>query len=146
MWKKAFFCLALVSLTAVPAFGEERCTVSGEVIYSGDKDVLVCLHSAETFPTWIRELPPAPFTKVIKASQTGRTPFVFTGVPKGDYLIVAFIDDNCNEKLDCDILGFTGEQLQTHKHNPLVFDVNWYDEKFAVQRDVAGIELNFHGQ
>ena len=130
--------LAMVCL----AFAGDRYTVSGQVVSSEDVDVYVCLFSQETWPSWKRELPPKPFTQIVKASPSRKTPFAFKEVPKGDYLIMAFADENKNGKFDCDTMGFGLESTSYYK--PKIGDhINWYDQKFEVSKDVTGIELTF---
>ena len=124
-------------------FAEDKYTISGEVVYSKDADVYVCLFSQKTWPSWKRELPPIPFSQIVKPSPSGKAFFTFKEVPKGDYLIMAFADENNNGKFDCDTMGFPLEPSSWHHKLKTGGHTNWYDQKFEVDKDVTGIELTF---
>jgi uncharacterized protein (DUF2141 family) len=141
MKKIVFSLIAVVLFMVCLVFAEDKCTVSGEVLYSKDADIYVCLFSQATWPSWKRELPPSPFTQTVKASPSGRASFTFKEVPKGDYLIMAFADENKNGKLDCDTAGFFLEPASFYK--PSIQHTNWYDQKFEVDKDVTGINIKF---
>jgi uncharacterized protein (DUF2141 family) len=140
--KKIVFSLIAVALfMACLVFAEDKYTVSGEVVYSKDADIYVCLFSQATWPSWKRELPPIPFSQIVKASPSGKASFTFKDVPKGDYLIMTFADENKNGKLDCAPLGWALEPTGYHKP-PIEGHTNWYDQKFEVDKDVTGLVLN----
>jgi len=133
-------CSTAVALLGVSlVFAEDKCTVSGDVTYSREANVYVCLHNQQTYPEWNRKLPPGSFTQTVKATPSGKASFTFTDVPKGEYLIVAFADENGNGKLDLDTWGFVQEPVWFFKQNPMGGNVNWYDQKFEVDKNMTGI-------
>lgn len=134
-------CLLAVGLLAVSlVFAEDKCTVSGDVVYSKEADIFVCLHSKQTFHEW-KILPPGSFTQKIKANPSGKASFTFKDVPKGDYLIIAVADENGNGKIDVDTWGFVQEPMWVYKQNPTGGQLSWSDQKFEVDKDVTGIML-----
>jgi uncharacterized protein (DUF2141 family) len=140
--KKIVFSLAAVVLVvACLVFAEDKYTISGELVYSKDADIYVCLFSQATWPDWKRQLPPSPFTQTVKASPSGRASFTFKEVSKGDYLVMAFADENKNGKLDCDAWGMFLEPASFYK--PSIQHTNWDEQKFEVDKDVTGIEIKF---
>jgi hypothetical protein len=80
--------LAVGLLAVSLVFAEDKCTVSGDVVYSKEADIFVCLHNKQTFHEW-KILPPGSFTQKIKANPSGEASFTFKDVLKGDYLIIA---------------------------------------------------------
>ena len=79
MVKKAILFLGILIMASGFAYAEEKFTISGEVIHSGDEDIHVSLLTYEAFKNYKKERPPAPFTQIFKANperkKTGRTPF-----------------------------------------------------------------------
>lgn len=144
MFKKAMLFLASFLLASAFAYAEEKFTISGEVIFSGDEDVYVSLLTYEAFKNFKKERPPVPFTQIFKANperkKTGRTPFKFVGVPKGSYCIISFLDENKNGKMDYDSWWFPVEPETTYKDSMYP---TWNDWKFEVDKDITGIELKF---
>lgn len=143
MKKIIFSLIAVVLFIASLVLAEDKCTVSGEVVYSKDADIYVCLFSQATWPSWKRELPPSPFTQTVRASPSGRASFTFKEVPKGDYLIMDFADENNNGKFDCDTMGMGLEPVRFYKRPIDEGHTNWYHQKFEVDKDVTGIEMKF---
>lgn len=78
----ALALLTALSLTGI-AFAQENCTVSGEVLYSGDSNRYACLHTSKPYATFKKELPPPGFVQIVKASASGKAPFAFQG--RGPY-------------------------------------------------------------
>ena len=140
----AFSAIALVLSMAFFVCAEDKCIVSGEVAYSGDENIYVCLHNQETFVNWKKEFPPAGFMRIVKANSSGKASFVFDEIPKGEYLIFSFVDENNNGKLDCDTEGWPEELNCTFK--PFSIEAgghNWYGQKFEVDKDITGIVVGF---
>jgi uncharacterized protein (DUF2141 family) len=136
-----FFVGVALSMTSV-GFAQETFTVAGEVMYSTDANIYVCLHTVQTFPDWKKALPPGSFTQTVKASPSGKADFNFKDVPRGEYVIIAFVDQNGNGRLDCDTWGYPQEAYWTYKENPMPgFGTNWYDQKFQVNESVSGIVI-----
>jgi uncharacterized protein (DUF2141 family) len=137
--KHIAYTLFVIVLTASFSVAEENFTVSGEINCLTDADIYVCLHTNQTFRDWKKTLPPGSFTQKVKANPSGKVEFTFNQVPRGEYLVVAFVDHNENAKLDCDTWGFPQETFWTYKKNADVFGTNWYDLKFDVHTNVRGI-------
>jgi uncharacterized protein (DUF2141 family) len=135
------FALAMVLSAASLAFAQDKCTVSGEVVYSGDSNIYVCLLDSTTFAAAVgrqKELPPPGFVQIIKANATGKTSFAFKDVPKGEYVVHVFADENNNGKLDANTWGEPLEPVRSYK--PAKEGIaNWNEQKFEVDKDVAGI-------
>jgi len=136
-------CVLAIALSAGSfVFAQDKCTVSGDLAYSKEANIYVCLHTQQTYPEWKKTLAPGSFTQTVKASPSGKATFVFRDVPKGEYLIVAFADENGNGKLDVDTFGHALESWWVYKQTPTGGSgVNWYDQKFEVDKDVTGITL-----
>jgi hypothetical protein len=140
-----------LSLTAVAlgfaclVFAEDKYKVSGEVVCSGDSKIYVCLHNLTTFAAFAgrqKELPPSGFMNIVKADRAGKAPFAFKDVSKGEYVIVAFADENNNGKFDCDTWGMPLEPICSYKVPPHR-DLSWHDQKFEVDKDISGLVLKF---
>ena len=144
MFKKAMLSLAALLVLSASAYGEEKFTVSGEVIFSGDEDIHVSLLTYEAFKNYKKERPPAPFTQIFKANpereKTGRIPFKFVGVPKGSYCIISFLDENKNGKMH--YLGYVPTERECW-FKGFIITPGWVNVKFEVDKDITGIELKF---
>jgi uncharacterized protein (DUF2141 family) len=130
-------CLSAASL----AFAQDKCTVSGEVVYSKDSNIYVLLLNSTTFAAASgrqKELPPPGFVQIVKASAAGKASFAFKDVPKGEYVVRIFADENNNGKFDCDTWGFPLERVSAFKPSK-DGHANWQDQKFEVREDVTGI-------
>jgi uncharacterized protein (DUF2141 family) len=135
------FALAMTLSAASVALAQDKCTVSGEVVYSGDSNIYVCLLNSTTFAAAVgreKELPPPGFVQIVKANASGKASFAFKDVPKGDYVVRAFADENSNGKHDTDAMGFPIEPVGMYRraeggHPP------WSEHKFEVDKDVTGI-------
>jgi uncharacterized protein (DUF2141 family) len=136
------FSLSIALLSVNMAFSQDGYKISGEVQYAGTKNIYVCLHNQETWPNAMKELPPAPYTIITKSNQSGRANFAFSSVPRGDYIIFVFIDDNDNGKLDRDTMGYPTELLRAFKPS-LSGHANWNDQKFTVDKDITGLSIQF---
>ena len=145
MLKKAILLLGILFMVFVFAYAEEKYTISGEVIHSGDEDIHVSLLTYETFKNYKKERPPAPFTQIFKANperkKTGRTPFKFVGVPKGSYCIISFLDENKNGKMS--YIGYTPTERECWFKKEIIGVASWVNVKFEVDKDITGIELRF---
>jgi uncharacterized protein (DUF2141 family) len=135
------FALAMCLSAATLAFAQDKCTVSGEVVYSGDSNLYVCLLNPKTFAAFVsreKELPPPEFVQIVKANASGKASFAFKAVAKGEYVVRVFADENKNGKFDTDVMGFPIEPVSSYRR-PEGGHFNWYEEKFEVDKDVTGI-------
>jgi uncharacterized protein (DUF2141 family) len=90
-------------------------------VYSGDANIYVCLLTSKTFAAAMgrqSDLPPPEFVRIIKADASGKGSFAFNDVPKGEYLIQAFADENNNAKMDKDSQGYGIEPRDYYKPRP----------------------------
>ncbi|GAG42020.1 unnamed protein product, partial [marine sediment metagenome] len=105
--------------------------------------IYINLVTRESFSNRLELLPP-PFGIYIKLKpeqrKGKRVPFKFEGIPKGNYFIVSFQDLNKNEKLDRDTSGWPVEPYGTYK--TFEFVLQWDRDKFLVDKDIKGIEIN----
>jgi hypothetical protein len=97
--KKIYFVLPLLMALSGTStvFAQDKYTISGEVVYSGDSSIYVCLLNSKTFAPAVgrqKELPPPDSTRLLKPTPSGKASFAFKDVPKGDYLVHAFADEN----------------------------------------------------
>jgi hypothetical protein len=138
--------LALGAMTVLgaSAHGEEKYNVSGIVTFSEGEVVFVSLYTQDRFNDFKnRPLPPEPYTQVIELSaeqrKAGRTEFLFKGIPKGTYGVVAFREIRKNLKKDRS--QYFKDPVSSYKM--ISFSGNWKDIKFEVNKDVRGIEIRF---
>jgi uncharacterized protein (DUF2141 family) len=137
--------MALSMAPFVLASTQDKYTVSGEVRYSGESNIYVCLYNQDTFRAFVgpdREMPHPGFVKIAKADAAGRAPFAFADVPKGKYLIIVFADENSNGKLDRNTWGNPVEPTCSYKASKAFF-WDWNDQKFEVDKDTSGLVLSF---
>jgi uncharacterized protein (DUF2141 family) len=138
----AVFYLAVALSAVTSVIAEDEYTISGDLAYQKEATIYVCLHNQQTYPEWKKTLPPSSFTQTVKANPSGKATFVFRDVPKGGYLIVAFADENGKGKLDVDTFGHALESWWVYKQTPPGGSgINWYDQKFEVEKDVTGVTL-----
>lgn len=136
--------LAAIMVLGTPAYGEEKYSVSGIITFSEGEVVFVSLYTPDRFQDFKnRPLPPEPYTQVIELSaeqrKAGRAEFLFKGIPRGTYGVVAFRESKKNLKKDRS--QYFREPVSTYKM--IAFSGNWSDIKFEVNRDVRGIEIRF---
>jgi uncharacterized protein (DUF2141 family) len=135
------FALAMVVFATRMAFAQDKCTVSGEVVYSGDAVIHVLLLNATTFPANVgrdKALPPPEFVQMLKVNAAGKASFAFINVPKGEYVVRVYADKNNNGKFDTDAWGFPLEPISAHKMPKNDF-TNWNEQKFVADKDVTDI-------
>jgi uncharacterized protein (DUF2141 family) len=138
------FVLAIALSFVSFVFGQDEYTVSGDVAYSKDATFYVCLHTLKTIQKWLLAMPAGSFTQTVKTNPSGKASFTFKGVPKGEYILVAFADENGNGKMDKTTWGSCAEPLWVYKRYPtgsahVIQD--WSQQKFVVDKDVTGITL-----
>jgi hypothetical protein len=136
--------LAAVVVLGTPAYGEEKYSVSGIVTFSGGEVVFVSLYTQDRFNDFKnRPLPPEPYTQVIELSpeqrKAGRAEFLFKGIPRGSYGVIAFREIRKNPKKDRS--QYFKDPVSSYKM--IAFSGNWSDVKFEVNKDVRGIEIRF---
>jgi len=137
------FVLTMALSAASLAFAQDKCTVSGEVVYSKDSNIYVCLLNPKTFAAAVgreKELPPPEFVQIVKANASGKASFAFKDVPKGEYVVRVFADENNNGKFDADTWGNPLERVSAYKPSK-DGHANWQDQKFEVDKDVTGIAV-----
>ena len=134
------FAIALSMVSIV--YAQEKCTVAGEVVYSGDSNIYVCLLNSTTFAAALgrqKELPPPGFVQIVKANASGKASFAFKDVPKGEYVVRVFADENNNGKFDADTWGYPLEPVVSYKPPADGSHSNWSEQKFEADKDVTGI-------
>jgi hypothetical protein len=84
--KRIVFAFALsiaLSVTSL-VFAQNKCTVSGEVVYSGNSNIYVCLHNSTSWTavaTRQKGLPTPEFVQIVKVNGSGKAPFAFNNIP-----------------------------------------------------------------
>jgi hypothetical protein len=136
--------LAGMLILGIPAYGEEKFTVSGVVTFPEGEVVFVSLYTLDRFKDFKNKpLPPEPYTQVIELSpeqrKAGRAAFMFKGIPKGTYGIIAFRESKKNVKRDRS--QYFKEPVSIYKM--IAFSGNWSDIRLVVNKDVRGIEIRF---
>jgi hypothetical protein len=139
-----FLALAVMLVLGIPAYGEEKYSVSGIVTFPEGEVVFVSLYTLDRFKDFKnRALPPEPYTQVIELSpeqkKAGRAAFSFRGIPRGTYGVIAFREIKKNLKSDRS--QYFKEPVSTYKMT--AFSGNWNDIKLEVNKDVRGIEIRF---
>ena len=135
------FALAMALSAASLVFAQDKCTVSGEIVYSKDLNIYVLLLNSTTFAPAVgrqKELPHPRFVQIVKANASGKASFAFKDVPKGEYVVRVFADENNNGKFDTDTWGTPLERVSAYKPSK-DGHANWHDQKFEVDKDVTGI-------
>ena len=141
--KKIVFCFALATFLSATslALAQDKCTVSGEVVYSKDSNIYVLLLNSTAFPPAVgrqKELPPPGFVQIVKANASGKASFAFKDVPKGEYVVRVFADENNNGKFDADTWGNPLERVAGYRPSK-DGHANWSEQKFDADKDVTGI-------
>jgi len=141
---RVIFWLAGMLLLAMPAYGEETFSIAGNVTFPEAEVIFVSLYTPERFQDFKnKSLPPEPYTQIIELSAEqkngGRAAFVFKGIPKGTYGVVAFREMKKNLK----------RERSEYFRNPVScykmirFSGNWNDIKLEVNKNIHGIEIRF---
>jgi len=136
--------LAGIMVLGTPVYGEETYTVSGVVTFSEGEVVFVSLYTQDRFKEFKNSpLPPEPYTQILELSaeqrKAGRAEFLFKGIPKGTYGVIAFREMKRNLKRDRS--QYFKEPVSSYKM--IAFSGKWSDIKFEVNKDVRGIEIKF---
>jgi uncharacterized protein (DUF2141 family) len=144
MVKKAMFFLGILFMVLTFAYAEEKCSISGQVTFSGHENIYVSIYTMEEFANFKKSLPPPLFSQKIMPNpeqiKAGIASFTFPGVPKGTYCIVAFQDVDNDGKLTCDTWGKIEEPICFYKE--IFCDLsfaNWNDVRFELVSDITGI-------
>ncbi len=93
--------LAGMLVLGIPAYGEEKHSVSGIVTFPEGEVVFVSLYTPDRFKDFKNKpLPPEPYTQVMELSpeqmKAGRASFSFRGIPRGTYGVIAFRETKKN--------------------------------------------------
>ena len=144
MVKKAMLLLGILLMASAFAYAEEKCSISGQVTFSGHENIYISIYTIENFPNLVKSLPSPPFFQKISPNseqiKAGRASFTFSGVPKGSYCIVAFQDLDNNGKLTCDTWNQIQEPICFYKEpTDVVLGAIWNNVKFEVVSDITGI-------
>ena len=127
------------------AFAEENYKLSGEVTFSYDGDIYLCLLNMEgwrDFQTPRHELSQLK-CKVIKMNAdlrgAGKVSFKFDSVPKATYCIVALQDVNNNGKADFENY-IISEPWGSYK-DVSTTGSSWGNIKFDLVEDITGLKI-----
>ena len=135
----SLFIVGIV-LSSTLTFAEEAFTVSGEVAFPGDADVIIKLLTKEE-ETAGKDTPQERLL-VLKLTPQQRkhrkASFNFIAVPKGAYIIRCFQDDNGNGLLE---LGFWACPLEPVGRYKFSWPFDWDLSNFLVERDITGIKI-----
>jgi hypothetical protein len=131
-------------LLAAPAYAEENYTVSGVVTFPEGEVVFVSLYTPERFKDFGNNpLPPEPYTQIIELSpeqkRAGRAEFLFKGIPRGTYGVIAFREIKKNLKKDRS--RYFKDPVSAYKM--ISFSGKWSDIQLKVNKDIQGIEIRF---
>ena len=144
MFKKLVPLFIGLCLLFSVAFAEENYTLSGEVTFSYDGDIYICLLNMEgwrDFHTPRHELSQLK-CKVIKMNAdlrgAGKVSFKFDSVPKATYCIVALQDVNNNGKADFENY-IISEPWGSYKERDV--GGTWNDVRFDLEKDITGIKI-----
>ena len=125
---------------------EENYSLSGDVTFSEDGDIYICVLTKEgfrDFQTPGHELTPQK-CKVIKMNAdlkgAGKVSFKFDSVPIGTYCIVALQDVNNNGMADF-AQHRISEPLGSYKEGDPTLALPWDDVKFDLKKNITGIKI-----
>lgn len=136
------FIVAMALSVVSIVFAQDKCIVSGEILYSGDSNVYVLLLNSTTFAPAVgrqKELPPPEFVQIVKVNASGKAFFAFKDVPKGEYVVRVFADENNNGKFDADTWGYPLEPVRSYKPPADGVHSNWHEQKFDADKDGTNI-------
>lgn len=141
---RSLLWLAGLLLLATPAYGEETYSVSGNVTFAEGEVVFVSLYTPERFRDFKnKSLPPEPYTQILELTKeqknAGRAAFVFKGIPKGTYGVIAFRE--MKKDLKRQRSDYFRDPVSYYKM--IRFSGNWNDIKLEVNRDIHGIQIVF---
>ena len=144
MVKKAMLLFGFLLMVFAFAYAEEKCSILGQVTFSGHENIYISIYTIENFPNLVKSLPSPPFFQKISPNseqiKAGRASFTFSGVPKGSYCIVAFQDLDNNGKLTCDTWNQIQEPICFYKEpTDVVLGTQWHNVKFELVSDITGI-------
>lgn len=146
MFKKLVPLFVGLALLFSVAFAEENYKLSGEVTFSYNGDIYICLLNMEgwrDFQTPRHELSQLK-CKVIKMNAdlrgAGKVSFKFDSVPKATYCIVALQDVNNNGKADFENYVIN-EPWGTYRNLEIGISTSWDNVKFDLEKDIAGIKI-----
>ena len=146
MFKKLVPLFVGLALLFSVAFAEENYKLSGEVTFSYDGDIYLCLLNMEgwrDFQTPRHELSQLK-CKVIKMNAdlrgAGKVSFKFDSVPKATYCIVALQDVNNNGKADFENY-IISEPWGTYRNLGIGISTSWDNVKFDLEKDITGIKI-----
>jgi len=140
-----------IVLCSALAFAEETFTVSGQVKFPGDGDVILNLLTKDE-ETLGKDTPQERIL-VIKLTpeqiKEKKASFSFAAVPKGAYIIRCFQDVNGNGKLDLadptDAISIRSQSTRVRLEPVGVYKSSWpfaWDfSKFQVERNITGIKI-----
>ena len=141
---KWVMALAAVLVLGAPADGEENYSVSGIITFSDGEVIFISLYTEDRFNDFKNKpLPPEPYTQIIELSagqrKEGKAEFLFKGIPRGTYGVVAFRE--LRKSLKRERSQYFKDPVSSYKM--ISFSGNWKDIKFEVTRNVSGIEIRF---
>jgi len=128
------------------ALAEENYTLSGEVTFTKDGDLYICLLNMEgwrDFQNPRNELSQLK-CQVIKMNadlkEAKKVSFKFDNVPKGTYCIVALQDVNNNGKADSEH-GVIREPWGSYRNLEIGAPWTWDNVKFDLEKDITDIKI-----
>ena len=146
MLRKLVPLFASIALLFSVALAQENYTLSGEVTFSSDGDIYICLLNMEGWRDFQR--PGHELTsqecKVIKMNAdlkaAGIVSFKFENVSKGTYCIVALQDVNNNGKVDFANYVIS-EPWGSYRNVEAGDSWTWDNVKFDLEKDITGIKI-----
>ena len=149
MFKKTLLFLGILFIVSALTYAEEKCSISGQVTFSGHENIYISIYTIENFPNFKKSLPSSPFFQKITPNpeqvKAGRASFTFSGIPKGTYCIVAFKDLDNNGKLTCDTWGQIQEPICYYKEWSGDWETAiWNNVKFEVVSDITEIIMELY--
>lgn len=98
----------LILITSFIIFGNNSTyTIEGEVSFKGKGSIYILLVNEETFKKRDAVLQKIERKLSVEELSKGKFEFSFENIPKGEYGIKCFIDENGNKKLDKSVFGPT---------------------------------------
>jgi uncharacterized protein (DUF2141 family) len=147
MHRKLLALLIGLGLLSSVALAEENYAISGEVTFSEDGTIYICILTKEKFrdfhnPGYDLSASQCKVQRMnADLKSTGIVFFKFDSVPKGTYCIVAYQDVNNNGKVDFKQHAISEPLGSYREFDPSLPAISWQYVKFDLEKDITGIKI-----
>lgn len=138
MKQKSVILLVLLLLASPISYAQDKFTVSGEVAFFEEGNVIIGLHTQDTYEARIQ---PSIFQLIEPTDEqkkASKVQFKFEGVPAGTYAILAWLDVNRDGKLDRTEAGWAKEPVGVYRSSG-AYGWPWHTVNFDLNENLSGI-------